>query len=187
MRCRTPLLFPNVGRDGTGLMALFSLLPLSALPPSPYTHSSGLQPSSFLVPAFGARGPGGRTAGLISGRGNGWPEVPLRPPLLYQLLAPEVREYEAVLLSAISFIVKSNFFLDTPQQGETKRLVVELAAGDDEVEEITKDQQQAEGNKSVEKAGDSERVEQSEAGKGPARVCCSERVSQRTPDCIVVG
>ncbi|PHJ25761.1 zinc finger (c2h2 type) [Cystoisospora suis] len=150
----------------------------ACLPASPYTHPSGLQPSSFLVPAFGARGSGSR--------GTCWPEVPLRPPLLYQLLAPEVREYEAMLLAAISFIVKSNFFLDVPHPGEARNLV-ELVVGHDEAAAVGEDSKHGEREKTVENAADTERTEEREIEEGPRRACCLERVNERTPDCIVVA
>ncbi|KFH13632.1 nuclear fragile X mental retardation-interacting protein 1 [Toxoplasma gondii VAND] len=83
------------------------------LPRSPYTHPSGLCPSSFLVPP-GAKGPARDSR--AGGPGRSGPEVPLRPPLLYQLLAPEIRMYEDKLIAAIRFIVQSNFFLNEPRE-----------------------------------------------------------------------
>ncbi|CBZ54461.1 putative zinc finger (C2H2 type) protein [Neospora caninum Liverpool] len=99
------------------------------LPRSPYTHPSGLCPSAFLVPP-GGKGPT-RDGRLWAGGKAGGPEVPLRPPLLYQLLAPEIRVYEEKLLAAIRFIVQSNFFLNEPRaEPEEQRLieVIEEAA-----------------------------------------------------------
>ncbi|KEP67306.1 UNVERIFIED_CONTAM: hypothetical protein HHA_223570 [Hammondia hammondi] len=83
------------------------------LPRSPYTHPSGLCPSSFLVPP-GAKGPARDPR--AGGPGRSGPEIPLRPPLLYQLLAPEIRMYEDKLIAAIRFIVQSNFFLSEPRE-----------------------------------------------------------------------
>lgn len=37
-------------------------------------------------------------------------DIPMRPPLLYQLLLPEIRKSEAQLLAALKYIVAHNFF-----------------------------------------------------------------------------
>ncbi|PFH35894.1 hypothetical protein BESB_055450 [Besnoitia besnoiti] len=106
----------------------------ATLPRSPYSHPSGLCPSSFLLPP-GAKGPGRDVRS--TGRGSG-PEVPLRPPLLYQLLAPEIRGYEVKLIAAIQFIVQSNFFMNEPRaEAEKERLieVVEEKAVDGETDD----------------------------------------------------
>lgn len=89
-----------------------------------------------------------------------------------------------MLLAAISFIVKSNFFLDVPRPGEARNLV-ELVAGHDEAAAVVKDPKDGEREKTVKKAAD--RTEESETEEGPRRACCLEPVDERTPDCIVVA